>query len=103
MKTLVNRIKECIERKWDEGYREFIIYPFGETGLQVKHILNDIYGVMESYIIDNHLYKYNPVVRPLSFLENINCDSYCLIMASINSDIYQELKSNVKKYFQKII
>lgn len=44
-----------IERCMDEGYKNFIIYPFGDVGFQAKQILNIRYGVQEVAIIDNRL------------------------------------------------
>lgn len=99
MKTIVNRIKTCIEQKLDAGFREFIIYPFGDVGMRVKQILNNVYGIQEAYILDNHLSKYNPGIKEVEFCKELNCEKYCLILASTNQDIYQELKSCVSKYF----
>lgn len=100
MSSLTSQIKECIERELDKGFNQFIIFPFGDIGLQVKRVLNDSYGIREAYIIDNHLHKYNPQIQKLSFLEKIESKNYCLILSCLNKDIYNELKSNVKKYLE---
>lgn len=101
MKTLMSAIKECIESKWNAGYRKFIIFPFGETGLLVKNVLNNLYGIQETYILDNHLCQYNSQIRELAFLNDINCDNYCIIIACTNPDIYDKLKSDVLNYFKR--
>lgn len=72
METLVNQIKKCIEEKLDQGYRDFIIFPFGDVGMQVKHILNEAYGIQEAYVLDNHLCNYNLKIKDVSFLDKIN-------------------------------
>lgn len=101
MKTITNQIKECIEKKLDAGYKEFIIYPFGDVGIQVKQILNNVYGIQESYILDNHLYKYNPQIKNLVFCTKLDCHKYCIILSCTNMDIYQDLKLDISKYFEE--
>ena len=61
--TLMKEIIRCIEKKLDEGFRKFIIYPLGDVGIQVKQVLNTMYGIQESCIIDNHRCKYNPQIK----------------------------------------
>ena len=39
-----------------EGKRDFIIFPFGERGMELKQILNQKYGIFEKYIVDNRVY-----------------------------------------------
>lgn len=97
--TLTTQIKECIEKKLAAGQKKYIIFPFGEVGIQVKRILNSAYDIKEAYIIDNHLCKYNSKIKQISFLEKLECRDYCLILASLDKTIYEELKSSVKKYF----
>ena len=41
--TLVCQIRRCIEEKI-QGGKKFIIFPFGDVGMQVKHVLNEVYG-----------------------------------------------------------
>ena len=101
MKTITNQIKECIEKKLDAGYKEFIIYPFGDVGIQVKQILNNVYGIQESYILDNHLYKYNPQIKNLVFCTKLDCHKYCIILSCTNMEIYQYLKLDISKYFEE--
>lgn len=99
MVTLICQIKECIERKLDMGFRKFIIFPFGDVGMQVKEVLRNAYGIDAEYVLDNSLCKYNPDIKPLAFLDHVSCDNFCVILASTNSDIYEELKKELQKYF----
>lgn len=41
MRATIPEIKQCIEKKIDEGFRKFIIFPFGEIGMHIKNILNN--------------------------------------------------------------
>ena len=99
MSTLICQIKECIERKLDVGFRKFIIFPFGDVGIQVKEVLRNAYGIDAEYTLDNKLYKYNPDIKALEFLDNVACDKFCVILASTNLNIYGELKKELQKYF----
>lgn len=99
MDSLVCQIKECIEKKLLEGGRNFAIFPYGDVGMQVKHILNNAYGIQEIYIFDNRLCHYNSRIKPLSSLENIECGNLCLILASTDLRIYDDLKREIRKYF----
>lgn len=100
-KTLICEIKECIEQAFHKGIRKFIIFPFGDVGIQVKNILNAAYGIEEDYIIDNRLSKFHSNIKPIEFLCDINCDEYALILASTNPEIYLNLKENAMKYIKE--
>lgn len=99
MATLICQIKECIERKLDVGFRRFIIFPFGDVGMQIKEVLRNAYGIDEEYTLDNKLCKYNPDIKALEFLDNVDCDKFCIILACTNRNIYGELKKELQKYF----
>ena len=68
--------------------------------MQVKRVLNEAYGIQEAYILDNRLCKYNSQIKGLSVLDSIDCHNYCLILASTDPRIYDELKDSVRKYFR---
>ena len=99
--TLVQEIRQCIEEQLCKSRDKFIIYPFGEIGLQVKLILKEVYNIEDMYILDNNLSRYNQEIKPLSFLNNMSCDNYVLILASKNFEIYNELRENVKIFFDE--
>lgn len=98
---LISKIKACIEKQLNIGKKKFIIYPFGDVGIQVKQVLNMCYGIHEEYIIDNNLCKYNSKIKDVSFLKKIDCSNYVVILASINDTIYSDIKASVAKYFNK--
>lgn len=97
--NLVHQIRECIEQKLYEGFNRFIIYPFGEIGMQTKEILKNMYGIDAEYVLDNHLCKFNSDIKPLEFLNTIPCNKFCVILASTNPTIYAEIKNILKQYF----
>ena len=100
MTKLIAAIRSSIEGMLDKGYKQFIIFPFGDVGIQVKHILNSAYGIQETYILDNHLYHYNTSIKPLSYMTEVkNKDDYAVLLSSTNIDIYKELKKDLSLYF----
>ncbi len=99
--TLREDIKECIEQQLDAGKRKFIIFPFGDVGKRVKDTLSESYGVEVEYILDNHLSKYNPNIKPLDYLKEIDCSEYMLILTTTNANIYETLKKSVMQYISE--
>lgn len=101
MSKLIADIRTFIEEMLDKGYKRFIIFPFGDVGLQVKQFLNFAYGIQEEYILDNHLYQYNKEIKPLAYVEKIkNKEDYAIFLSSTNPKIYKELKENLLSYFK---
>lgn len=94
-------IKRCIEQKLDMGFRKFIIFPFGEMGMQVKDVLRDVYGIEAEYILHSRLWKYNPAIKPIDFLDTISCNEFCALLTITNNDtsIYAECKKALQRYF----
>lgn len=91
-RRLISEIKKCIENQLKKGQHNFLIFPYGDVGIQVKMILQEVYDVRPKYILDNHLCDYNPKIKPLSFLKEIDTKKYILILASTNPSIYSNLK-----------
>lgn len=108
-KTLITEICDCIERVFDEGglslCQRIIVFPCGDIGIQVSNIMRNIYSIEPAYLIDNHKSRYSPNIYELSYLENIRTDDYVLLLSSKNTDIYDDLKTQCRKYFsaEKII
>lgn len=98
MSNITHEIKDCIKSKLDEGFRKFIIFPYGEIGVQIKYILNTAFDIQESYLLDSRLGKYNPKIKPLEFVETLDCEKYCLIFATTSRD-NASLLPNVRQYF----
>ncbi len=53
------KVDETIRHCLDRGFRKFIIYPYGEVGLLIKNVLNDVYNIKETLIVDEAKAKYN--------------------------------------------
>lgn len=96
--ALISDIKKCIEGQLRKNKKRFIIFPFGDVGMQFDSILKSAYNITAEYIIDNNLYKYNPNIKPLSFLKEIDIADCVVFLASTNVDIYEELKRKLEEY-----
>lgn len=92
------QIKKVIEEQLNEYKRSFILFPFGERGMLTKQILNEQYDIEAAYIIDNHLCKFNKKIKDISFLSQIDCSQYTILVTSDNKEIYDELRTEIKKY-----
>ena len=99
--TITQEIKQCIEEQLDKGKKKFIIFPFGDIGIQTKNILSEVYDIEAEYILDNHLPQYNSKIKPLSYLKEISCDDYVLVLSIINIEIYNDIREKVLEYKSK--
>lgn len=96
--TIIQEIKLCIEQSLEKGNQNFIICPFGDIGMQVKHVLNEGYGIKEAYILDNHMCKYNSNIKPFSFLESLDCEKYTIILSCLERNTFLEIKKYIVNY-----
>jgi len=99
-KSLNLQIRQCIELGLNRGAKHFIIYPFGDVGMQVRDILTSLYAIEPAYIIDNKYSGYNAQIKPVGFLDEINCSEYMVVLASTNREIYCDLKRELLKRFE---
>ncbi len=95
----VNRIKKKIETELDKGNNKFILFPFGDIGIQVKQVLENAYNIQPEYILDNKLYKYNDKIRPLAFLENVDYSECVLILCTTNIRLCEEFKKTINSLY----
>lgn len=97
--TSYQKVRNAIERAICSGKNNFIIYPYGEYGIMVKQILNDSFGIMEKWIIDNKLSQYNDRIKSMDYCRNINCNEYTVLFTCANPDIYVEVRNRLDVYF----
>lgn len=99
MYTVYQQIRNTIENALNQGKSHFIIYPYGEYGVITKQILNDSFGIMEDYVIDNNLSRYNANIKNLDFSNSLNRDNYTVLFTCANPDVYDEVLQKLKRYF----
>lgn len=95
-------IRSVIEEKLESGYTRFAIFPYGDVGIKAKSFLNSAYGIAEEIIIDNHLSKYNPQIKPIGVLNEIDRKGLAVILATTNGKIYPELKKQLTNYLNEL-
>ncbi len=100
---MTQQIREIIENMFEGGGRaNIIIYPFGNIGMSIKHILNTAYGVMEDFVVDDHLCRYNNQIHSTDLFDKIEVGKYFVILATDNIELYDELiQKLLSKNFNK--
>ena len=92
------RIKDCL----DEGWKKFIIFPFGENGMLAKQVLEQTFGINEIIVVDNELAQYNKKIVNVNMLkEGMLSQEHALIIASVNQDIIEYAHNNI--FCQKVV
>lgn len=94
-----HKIRNAIEKALNLGKRNFIIYPYGENGALTKQILNDSFGIEECYLVDNKLSKFNSHIKSLDWCKALDYHEYTILFTCANCEIYEEVRSNLYKYF----
>lgn len=84
MYTDYQKIHNAIENALSQGKTNFIIYPYGEYGVITKQTLNDSFGMVEDYIIDNRLSQYNPKIKSLDFCSSLLRENYTVLFTCAN-------------------
>ena len=97
--TDYQKIRDAIERSLNSEKSNFIIYPYGEYGVLAKRILNDSFGIVEDYVIDNRLSQYNSSIKNLDFFKELDSSKYTVLFTCANPDIYDEALQPLKQFF----
>lgn len=92
-------IKSKIKEKIKQGKTNYIIYPNGYLGAEIKAILREFQAHVEFYI-DNKSYDGIHVFSIQQAIDRGIGDSIILI-ASIRESCYSEIRENIYKAFPK--
>lgn len=97
-KMMVNdrKILRAIEDNLSNG--RFVIFPYGEKGKRVQHLLNRKYGIMETAIVDNELAGDGNGILSISELDKIEANDYVVLFAVENADVYPVLLEQTKLF-----
>lgn len=75
-----NDIKGCLKKYIKHGIDRFVIYPFGENGMNVKNILKEYYDLIPILIVDNEYAKYNSsIIDYIDLKEKYSKDMYVIL------------------------
>lgn len=100
IRTRYCMIDRKIKELTDRGYKNMVIYPFGENGFFCKEILNHKYNVKELAIADNNLCKENVDILSVAQLEGLKED-YCVIETCSNSSVHEEVLKELRKHVNR--
>lgn len=77
------------------------IFPYGYQGEIAAELLQQKFGIIPEYIIDNKWFKYNSDIRSLEELAEIDNENIVIFISSDRNDIYDEIRAEIKKYVVK--
>ena len=96
---MISYLDKKIEKLIVEGFEKFYIYPFGSIGMKVKEVLEERYGILNCVGVDNILCTFNKKIISCKELEGKEwCSTEVVIIASNSSEIYNNLRLEIKKY-----
>lgn len=72
------------------------ICPFAEEGMMAKQILNERYGIKETYIIDNRLAEINPNIISVEDLKERDTKDLIVLLMIPNKEINQVLENQLQ-------
>lgn len=75
--------------------KKIAICPFAEEGMMAKQILNQRYGIQETYIIDNRLSDINPNIMSVEDLKTQDMEDLIVLLLIQNKEINQQLESQL--------
>ncbi len=91
-KVIRKKIQTCL----DEGWRRFIIFPFGENGIYVKWVLQEAFGISDFIVVDRELSKYNDKIMNVEAVKRDNNlqNNSVLIISSLDEQIIRFARNN---------
>ncbi len=92
-------ICKTIEAALHDNRRDFIIYPFGMNGMNVKTILNERYLIQEKYILDNNLCEFRSDVKSVTEIGTLDINNCSLLLTIENPNCYDEVLAGIQPYF----
>lgn len=75
--------------------KKIAICPFAEEGMMAKQILNQRYGIQETYIIDNRLSEINSNIISVEDLKTQDTDGLIVLLMIQNKEINQQLENQL--------
>lgn len=88
------KVLECTLRL---SKKPIVIYPYGEKGRYVQHLLRDKFNLEEVLIVDNYLAKRESMVKSIDDLKEMECSDYIFLICSDNIQYYQEIRDNIRR------
>lgn len=86
---MYDKIRKAIQYQIETGSnRNFVIYPYGRAGMLLKQILNQQFGIIEKYVVDNQLCKHNQKIKNVDFMrQDYEKDDFIILIAIENQSL----------------
>ncbi len=97
---MFKEIEKAIVKALKDGYKSFIIYPFGEVGIYTKKILEERYGFTDITVIDNMLCEYNSQIHHCYILDDMDLKNSAILFTSKRKELFEQLSQ--KLYFDHV-
>lgn len=94
----INFIRKILKDYVDQGIKQFVIYPFGVNGVNVRNVLQDCYGLQPCFIVDNEFCKYNPNIVNHDTLRNVYQKEMYIILTVENKDVNLEVLKKISDF-----
>ncbi len=94
----LNKIRNIIKEYVDGAVEQFIIYPFGANGMNVKNVLMDFFNLRACYIVDNEYSKYNPHIINSDKLKSVYRENMCIILTIENEEVNKLLEKELLEF-----
>lgn len=100
-KPLEVQLDEVIQYCVNAPGKDIILYPYGQIGKRVEQILLERFAMKPVYIVDDKLCKTEDGILSTEQLAELDASKYKCLLASINVNIYRELKENAIRFREK--
>ena len=91
-------IKKKIEENINKGNNKFVIYPFGENGLNVKNILVEYFGLLPELVVDDKYAEMNPHIISVKELREKYDDSMYIFLTVENNLVNMQMQKELTKF-----
>ncbi|MCM1217939.1 MAG: hypothetical protein NC548_25905 [Lachnospiraceae bacterium] len=91
-----SRIDTMVRATVTSRPEKIAICPFAEEGMMAKQILNQRYGIEETYIIDNRLAEINPNIVSVEDLKERDTKDLIVLLMIQNKEINQVLENQLR-------
>ena len=88
-------------RQQDKKKIEWGIFPYGYQGEIAGRLLQQRFGIVPKYIIDNQWSKFNPDIISLETLAKADNEDMIIFIASDRNDIYDEIRIAISRHVTK--
>lgn len=93
-----NDIKNIIKQELLVGHDQFVIYPFGANGLNIKLILQEYFGIEPVFVVDNEWAEFNPNILTINQLREKYDNSMCILLSVENSKLNMQMQSELLEF-----